>query len=69
MNLRAKINYWLSLHQMTFKDLGRKMTAITGKKYTGGSINAKLVRGTLTFHEVEIIAKLFNNRVDIVEDK
>ncbi len=41
------------------------MTKITGKKYTRGSLNAKLVRGTLTFHEFENIAKIFNHKIEI----
>lgn len=60
MNLKAQINYLLSLNQITYNKLANKMTEVSGKKYTGGSINAKLVRVTLTFKEFEIIAKIFN---------
>lgn len=67
MNLRAQINYWLSLNQMTYNKLADKMTKVSGKKYTGGSINAKLVRGTLTFKEFEIIAKIFNYKLELKE--
>ena len=67
MNLRAKINYWLSLNQMTYNKLANKMTELSGKKYTGGGINAKLIRGTLTFKEFELIAGIFNNKIEIVE--
>ena len=35
------------------------MTDAIGKKYTRGSINAKLSRGILTFHEFETIAKKY----------
>ncbi len=69
MNLRAQINYWLSLNQMTYNKLADKMTKISGKKYTGGGINAKLVRGTLTFKEFELIAKIFNNKLELKEIK
>ena len=67
MNLRAQINYWLSLNQMTYNTLAEKMTEMSGKKYTGGSINAKLVRGTLTFKEFELIAKIFNHKFELKE--
>lgn len=67
MNLRAQINYWLSLNQMTYKKLAAKMSELSGKKYTGGGINAKLIRGTLTFKEFELIAKIFNNKIEIKE--
>jgi len=65
MNLRAQINYWLSVNQSTYERLAEEMTKITGKKYTRGSLNAKLVRGTLTFHEFENIAKIFNHKIEI----
>jgi len=67
MNLRAQINYWLSVNQSTYEKLAEEMTKISGKKYTRGSLNAKLVRGTLTFHEFEIIANIFNCKIEIKE--
>ena len=67
MNLRAQINYWLSLNQMTYNKLAEKMTEQAGRKYTGGGINAKLVRGTLTFKEFELIAGIFNNKIELKE--
>ena len=68
MNLRAKINYWLSLNQSNYDKLAEEMTKITGKKYTRGSISAKLTRNTMTFKEFELIAKIFNCKVEIKED-
>ena len=67
MNLRAQINYWLSVNQSNYDKLAEEMTNITGKNYTRGSINAKLVRGTLTFKEFEIIADIFNHKIEIKE--
>ena len=67
MNLRAQINYWLSLNQMTYEKLADKMTELSGKKYTRGGINAKLIRGTLTFKEFELIAGIFNFKIDVKE--
>ena len=67
MNLRAQINYWLSLNQSTYEKLAAEMTKIMNKKYTRGSLNAKLSRGTLTFHEFETIARIFNCNIKIEE--
>ena len=67
MNLRAQINFWLSLNQSTYEKLAKEMTNISGKKYTRGSLSAKLTRGTLTFHEFEIIAKIFNYKIKVEE--
>ena len=52
---------------MTYKKLAKKMTELSGKKYTGGGINAKLIRRTLTFKEFELIAKIFNNKIEVKE--
>ena len=67
MNLRAQINYWLSVNQMTYKKLADKMSEISNRKYTGGGINAKLIRGTLTFKEFEMIAGIFNHKIEVRE--
>lgn len=67
MNIRAQINFWLSLNQLTYEKLAEKMTKVTGKKYTRGSLNAKLTRGTLTFHEFEVIAEIFNCKINLDE--
>lgn len=67
MNLRAQINYWLSLNQSTYEKLAVEMTKVLNKKYTRGSINAKLSRGTLTFREFETIANIFKCKIKIEE--
>ena len=67
MNVRAVIKYWLSINQSTFEKLAIKLTEVTGKKYTRGSINAKLLRGTLNVNELETIAKIFGYKIDFKE--
>lgn len=64
MNVRAQINYWLSLNQSDYKKLAEKLTEITGKHYTRGSINAKLIRKTLSVDELENIAKIFGYKIE-----
>lgn len=63
MNVRAQINYWLALNQSDYDKLAQKMTEVTGKKYTRGSINGKLVRDTLSVNEFEIIANIFGYKI------
>ena len=67
MNIRAQINYWLAINQSDYDKLATKMTEITGKHYTRGSINGKLVRGTLSANELEIIAKIFGYKIEFKE--
>ena len=64
MNIRATINYWLSLNQSDYNKLASEMTKLTGKRYTRGSINGKLCRGTLSINEFELIAKIFGYAIE-----
>ncbi len=68
MNIRAQIKYWLSLKQSTYEKLAEQLTHTTGKKYTRGSLNAKIVRGTLSFNEFETIAKILGYKIEFVEE-
>ncbi|MBR1619698.1 hypothetical protein IJ674_07370 [bacterium] len=67
MNVRAQIRFWLSLNQSNYDKLAQRMTNILKKKYTRGSINAKLSRGTLTVKEFETIAEIYNYKLEVKE--
>ncbi len=69
MNVRAQIKYWLSLKQSNYEELAKELTKATGKKYTKGSLNAKLGRDTLSINEFETIAKILGYKIELVEDK
>lgn len=68
MNIRAQIKYWLSLNQSTYEKLADELTKLTGKKYTRGSLSAKISRDTITFNELETIAKIFNYKICIIKE-
>ncbi len=67
MNVRAQINYWLSLNQSDYKKLAEKMTELTGKHYTRWSLNGKLARKTVSVDEFELIAKIFGYKIELKE--
>ena len=67
MNIRAQINYWLALKQYDYRKLADEMSKLSGRKYTRGSINGKLVRNTLTVQELELIAKILGYKIDFTE--
>ena len=67
MNVRAQIRFWLSLNQSNYDKLAQRMTNILKKKYTRGSINAKLSRETLTVKEFETIAEIYNYKLEVKE--
>ena len=68
MNIRAQINFWMALKQFDYNKLAVEMTKITNKKYTRGSINAKLVRDTLTVKELEIITKILGYKITFTKE-
>lgn len=67
MNVRAQINFWLALKQYNYEKLAEEMTKQSGKKYTRGSLNGKLVRNTLSVNEFELIAKILGYTIDFKE--
>lgn len=68
MNIRAQIKYWLSINQSTYEKLASDMTAVTGRKYTRGSLNSKLVRGTLSANELILIAEILGYKIEFIEE-
>lgn len=67
MNVRAQINYWIAINQSDYNDLAEKMTKISGKRYTRGSINGKLIRDSLSVNEFELIAKIYGYEITFKE--
>lgn len=67
MNVRAQINYWIAINQSDYNKLAEEMTKQTGKHYTRGSINGKLVRGSLSVNEMELIAKIYGYKIEFKE--
>ncbi len=67
MNIRAQIKYWLALRQSSYEKLAIELTKVTGKKYTKGSLNAKLSRNSLSFQEFETIAKILGYKIEFKE--
>lgn len=63
MNIRAQINFWMALKQYDYNKLASEMSKVMNKKYTRGSINAKLIRNTLTLYEFEQIAKILGYKI------
>jgi hypothetical protein len=58
----------LVLNKTSVAKLAAEMTKLLGKKYSRGSIYGKLDRDTLTYKEVQAIAKILGYRVDIVRE-
>lgn len=64
MNVKSYIKAQLALNQMTMSELAKKLTEITGKKYTRDSLNGKFYRETITVKEMGYISKILNFSIE-----
>lgn len=67
-DLKAKIKSMIALQQITFEQLAREMTKLSGKKYTRSSLNGKFARGTISYDECNLIAKVLGYHIEFVKD-
>jgi len=66
MNLlvREKIKSLLAENGMTLTQMAKLLTEKTGKKCTLANLSSKLVRGTLTYNDVVILADALNYNIE-----
>lgn len=65
LNAKEVIKILLSKEQIKQKDLAQMLTDKTGKKYTPGSLSQKIVRGTISYNEVVLIADILGYSINI----
>ncbi len=65
MDNKSYIKSLLVLNKMPIAKLAQKMTELLGKKYSRGSIYGKLDRDSLTFKEIQAIAKIIGYKVKV----
>lgn len=68
MNLlvREKIKSLLAENGMTLTQMAELLTKKTGKKCTLANLSSKLVRGTLTYNDVVLLANTLNYKIEFV---
>lgn len=68
MNLlvREKIKSLLAENGMTLTQMAKLLTEKTGKKCTLANLSSKLVRGTLTYNDVVLLANTLNYKIEFV---
>lgn len=64
MPAREQIKSLLAQENITIKELAELMCKKTGKKYSLQSISHRMLRGTLSFNEVEIIAEILGYEIN-----
>ncbi len=68
-DLKTKLKILMALRQMSLQDLACKLTEATGKPYSRHKIYGKIKRDTISFTEIETIAKILGYRIEFVEEK
>lgn len=64
MDIKRFIKVQLAMKQMTMTNLAKKMSEISGKKYTRDSLNGKFYRETLSVKEMELISKILDFTIE-----
>lgn len=68
LKVREQIKTLLSQENTTQKDLARRLSEKTNKKYTQTSLAQKLSRGSLTYNEVMTIAEILGYDVQFIKE-
>jgi len=69
MNVRDEVKIMLAVKRMTLTELARKMTELSGKKYSQSLLSHKLAKESLKYSEMKMICKILGYRIFIDIDK
>lgn len=67
-DIKTKLKILMALRQMSMQDLAGRMSEATGKPYSRHKIYGKIKRDTISFTEVEIIAKILGYKIEFIEE-
>ena len=65
MPVRERIKSLIAHENITIKQLAELMSKKTGKNYSLQSISHRMLRGTLSFNEVEIITEILGYEIKL----
>ena len=66
-DLNQLIRFLLLKRKMTIAELSRRMSEISGVKYSRFNIRAKIDRQSLRFHEMILICEVLGYKLDLKE--
>lgn len=64
VDVREQVKLLASRRGVLLKDLAKMLKEKTGKYYTGMSLSAKMIRGTLSYNEVLTICELLGYEIE-----
>lgn len=69
MNVREEVKIMLGSKCMTITELARRMTELSGKKYSQSLISHKIANESLKYTEMKMICKILGYRIYIDIDE
>ncbi len=69
MNVREEVKMLLGSKCMTITELAKKMTELSGKKYSQSLISHKIANESLRYTEMKLICKILGYRIYIDFDE
>ena len=69
MNVREEVKIMLTSKCMTMTELAKRMTELSGKKYSQSLISHKLASESLRYSEMKMICKILGYRIFIDLDE
>ena len=67
INIKTQLKLLMTLKQMSMATLASKLTEISNDNYTAARLYGKINRDTISFTEVQLIAKILGYKIDFTE--
>ncbi len=67
MKAREQIKSLLAAKNIKMKDLCRLLSEKMGKNYSSNNLSNKLIRGSITYNEVLLIAEILGYKITFVD--
>lgn len=67
MGVREDIKTIIVQENWTIAEIGKEMTKITGKNYSGSNLSQKLSRKTLKYEEAKLIGQILNYELKFIK--
>lgn len=67
INIKTQLKLLMTLKQMSMENLAQKMSDETKREYTPAKLYGKINRDTISFTEIQIIAKILGYKIDFNE--
>ena len=67
INIKTQLKLLMTLKQISMEKLAEKMTELSGEKYTSAKLYGKINRDSISFTEVQMIAKILGFKIEFNE--